>query len=353
VKPDEAPVAALFDGVVGQERAVELLRAAAHRPQHAYLFLGPPGSGKREAARGFAAALLCPEGGCGTCRHCRLALAGTHPDLVEVERDGPAITAEMARQVVTLAGRVPLEADRQVLLLDEIHLMRPDVAPRLLKTLEEPAPRTVFLLLADDLLPEMATIASRCVRVAFGPVPAPLIAATLEREGVDPATAAAAAEASSGDLDRARLLAADPDLAARRAAWAALPRRLDGTGATVAAAVDELLAGIAAAAAPLLARQAEELAALEARVAQFGERGSGRSELEERHKRELRRHRTDELRAGLATLAGAYREQLVRGEAGAEAVRALAAVQEAAEAFERNPNEVLLLQALLLRLGGS
>jgi DNA polymerase-3 subunit delta' len=254
---------------------------------------------------------------------------------------------------VALAGRIPLEAERQVLLLDEVHLMRPDVAPRLLKTLEEPAPRTVFVALADDLLPEMATIASRCTRVPFGPVPAAAAAARLREEGVDAETAEAAAAASAGDLARARLLAADPQLVARRRAWADVPRRLDGRGAVVAAAVEELLALIAAAAEPLAARQAEEVMALEQRVAQFGERGSGRADLEDRHKRELRRHRTDELLAGLAVLAGTYRQALVDGTGGPGAVRAVAAVQAAAEAFERNPNEVLLLQALLLRLGGS
>src|SRR5271170_2470775 len=93
------PVAALFDQVVGQPRAVTQLTAAARRPVHAYLLHGPPGSGKRAAARGLAAALLCPDGGCGQCNTCRRALAGTHPDLTMVERSGAALDVEEARTV--------------------------------------------------------------------------------------------------------------------------------------------------------------------------------------------------------------------------------------------------------------
>src|SRR5580692_12308873 len=97
------PVAELFEEVVGQPRAVTQLMAAARRPVHAYLLHGPPGSGKRAAARGLAAALLCPDGGCGVCNVCRRALAGTHPDLVEVERTGASISVGDAQTVVTRA----------------------------------------------------------------------------------------------------------------------------------------------------------------------------------------------------------------------------------------------------------
>ena len=105
-------------------------------------------------------------------------------------------------------------------------------------------------------------------------------------------------------------------------------------------------------AAPLAARQAEEAAALEARVAAVGERGSGRKALEERHKRELRRHRVDELRSGMAVVAGTYRDALVAGTtARPEAsIHAVQRVHQSLEALDRNPNETLLLQSLLLDL---
>lgn len=341
----------LWAKVVGQADAVALLDGAARQPVHAYLFVGPPGSGKRAAARAFAAALLCEHGGDATCRDCRLALAGAHPDVREVERVGAAISAEQAAEIVRVASLAPVEGRRKVMILDEFHLLRAEAAARLLKTIEEPPASTVFCVLADDVPAELVTIASRCVRVELRRLSDELVREVLVTEGVELEHAALAAHASAGDLDRARLLAADPALAARRKAFAELPQRLDGTGRTVAAAVDELLGLIEGAAAPLQARHTAEIAELDERVKQLGERGSGRKTLEEGHKRELRRHRVDELRAGLGALAGAYRDELVRGSSRpAEAAAAVYAVHEALEALDRNPNEALLLQALLLTL---
>lgn len=341
----------LWDQVVGQPDAVGLLQGAALQPVHAYLFVGPPGSGKRAAARAFAAALLCAHGGDGTCRDCRLALAGAHPDVREVERVGAAISTEQAGEIVRLASLAPVEGRRKVMILDEFHLLRAEAAAKLLKTVEEPPASTVFCILADDVPAELVTIASRCVRVELRRLTDELVREVLVAEGVELEHAALAAHSSAGDLDRARLLAADPALAARRKAFADVPHRLDGTGAAVAAAVDELLGLIEGAAAPLQARHTAEIAEVDERVKQMGERGSGRKSLEERHKRELRRHRTDELRAGLGALAGTYRDELVAGSARpADVAAAVHAVHDALEALDRNPNEALLLQALFLTL---
>ncbi len=178
------------------------------------------------------------------------------------------------------------------------------------------------------------------------------VADRLVVEGVDPDSAAEAAEAAGGNLDRARVLAADPELAARRRLFADVPHRLDGTGSVVMQLVDELLGKIEAAAAPLARRHAAEVAELDERIARYGERGSGKKALDERHKRELRRHRTDELLAGLTVIAGTYRDVLVDGRAQRpEAVAdAVVRIHQAMEAFERNPNESLLLQSLLWSL---
>jgi len=167
-----------------------------------------------------------------------------------------------------------------------------------------------------------------------------------------PSAAEQAAAASEGNLTRARVLVTDTGLLARRQAFAAVPRRIDGTGTTVVALCNELAGLIEAAAKPLEARQADEVTALEARVAAAGERGSGRKQLEERHKRELRRHRTDELRSGLSVMAGVYRDALVAGNLPRPdgAVQAVRRIHQALEALDRNPNETLLLQALLLEL---
>ncbi|MBA3289611.1 MAG: hypothetical protein H0U21_16620 [Acidimicrobiia bacterium] len=338
----------LWDAVVGQDVAVEILRRCVVDPVHAYLFVGPPGSTKDEAARAFAAAVVSRTDDPDQ-RDARLALAGQHPDVREVLRTGPAIAAEQAREIVRLAALAPVEGDRKVMIFHEFHLLRPEGAAILLKTIEEPPPSTMFVVLADFVPPDLVTISSRCVRIDFRPIATRRLADRLVAEGVDIERADAVATAAGGDLTRARVLATDPELAARRDAFADVPRRLDGTGATVMTVVDELLTRIDDAAAPLAARHDAEIAELDARIEQLGERGSGRKLLEERHRRDLRRHRTDELRAGLAVLAGAYRDVLVDGrtQRPEAIVTAVHRIHGAIESLERNPNEHLLLQALL------
>jgi DNA polymerase III subunit delta' len=344
-------LASVWDVVVGQPATVAALRRSAAAPVHAYLFVGPPGSTKDEAARSFAAVLLTG-GDDPTGRDARLTLAGEHPDVREVERVGPFITAEQAREIVRLAALAPVEGSRKLMILHEFHLLRPEGAALLLKTVEEPPASTTFIILADFVPHDLVTIASRCVRIEFRAIPADVLAARLAAEGAEPGEAAAVAAAAAGDLSRARVLAADPALAERRQAFADLPRQLDGTGATVIRQVEELLGRIDDAAAPLAERHGREVAELEATVELLGERGRGRRPLEERHKRELRRHRTDELRSGLSLLAATYRDALVTG--GSHRPEALVAaverIHEAIEGLERNPNEALLLQSLLWSL---
>lgn len=341
----------VFEAVVGQPGVVSLLRAAAAEPVHAYLFVGPTGTGKRSAARAFAALLVDPTGD-STSRGARLALAGEHPDVREVQRVGAAITVEQATEVIRIAALAPTEGPRKVLILDEFHLLAAPAAAMLLKSIEEPPPSTVFVVLADQVPPELVTIASRCVRVEFRPLTEASIRAALRADGVSREVAEEVARAAGGDLGRARLLASDAGLAERRRAFARVPERLDGTGATVGRVVDELLGLIDAASDPLKERQQGEVSELEARISQLGERGSGRKPLEDRHKRELRRHRTDELRSGLGVIAATYRDRLATGEVhhAPSLVQAVVEVHDAIEALERNPNEALLLQALLLRL---
>ena len=361
----ERPDPVLFAEVVGQEKAVAQLASAARRPVHAYLFHGPPGSGKRIAARGLAAALLCPDGGCGTCNSCRRAMAGTHPDLVTVERSGASLDVDDAREITARAHRRPLESSRQVLLVPDVHLAL-KAAPALLKTVEEPPPSTVFILLADNLSPGLATIVSRCVQVPFAAVAPTVIEGWLVGRGVDGTIAASVAAAAGGNLDRARLLAGDAGFSQRHDLWRSVPFRLDGTGAAAVTVADELLAMVAGAMGPLREEHARELAMLEEQAETIGARSvPGRRAVEERHKREERRWRADDLRMGLAALAGAYRDRMVAamstagpagspgaGNARRQAAGHVDAVGRASAALSRNVREDLLLEALMVELSG-
>ena len=352
--PSGAGVPPVLQRLVGQPRAATVLAASLASPVHAYLFVGPAGTGKRDAALAFAAGLLCPDGGCGACPVCRDVLAGRHADVAVVERHGASISVEEARAVGALAQRSPRFAGRQVLVLVDFHLVG-NAAPVLLKTIEEPPASTVFVVLAESRPPSLVTIASRCVEVEFSPLDEAVVEAALVAEGVERVIAAAAAAGAGGRLDRARLLARDSGFAGRQARWRSVPEGLDGTGSTVSVLAAELLAASDELVDVLKARQAEELAAAAEAAERAGERHlPGRQAIEERHKREQRRVRTDELRAGLASLAAAYRSRLDAPGMPSRRVAALlgscAVLDEAAKSLVRNPNEALLVQALLLSL---
>jgi DNA polymerase-3 subunit delta' len=313
----------------------------------------------------LAAALLCPDGGCGHCNTCRRALAGLHPDLIVVERTGAAVDVEEARSIVTRAQRRPMEASRQVLVVTDLHLADRAV-PALLKTIEEPPPGTVFILLADDLPPALATIASRCVQIPFDRVPDDAVVDWLVARGIEPSHAESVARASGGRLDRALLLVSDPDFVVRRERWRSLPSRLDGTGAVAAEVSDELLASVDAGLAPLRELHREEMATLTEQAELTGAKAiQGRKQIEDRHKREERRWRTEDLRFGFALLAEMFRDRLVavtesgpaadtHGGAGESrrAVRQIEAIDRASEALGRNASEPLLMDALMVELSG-
>jgi DNA polymerase-3 subunit delta' len=339
-----------YSRVVGQDEAVERLRAAARRPVHAYLLVGQPGSGPAAAALGFAAELLSDglEGEAAT-RAVELALSGIHPDLVTIESEGAALRVPEAEFIISAASMSPVEHSRKVLLIHRIDVIEEKAVGKLLKIIEEPPPSTVFIALAGELTPELTTIASRCVNVEFGPVSVVVVEKQLVSEGVEADKAALAASASGGDLERARLLATDPAIANRAQLWHTLPDRLDGTGNAAYDFTQQIRAALDEAAEPLTRRHAEEIVELDRRAEEVGERGLGRAKVIASHKRELRKLRTDELRFGFATLSRVYRDRLLEGS-DPKAVRAIERIQFSADELIRNPNEALFLQSLFLDL---
>src|SRR5271169_5364643 len=243
--------AGLFADLPGQETVVAQLRRAAaaaaallagERPDpgamtHAWLFTGPPGSGRSVAARAFAAALLCPDGGCGSCASCRQVHAGTHADLMLIRPEGLSYGVKQTRSLVLRAAGAPAGGRWQVVLFEDADRCTEQAANALLKAIEEPAPRTVWLLCApsaEDLVP---TIRSRC-RVVTLVVPASSAVAKvlIERDGIVPARALAAARAAQGHVGRARRLATDPSAAKRRDDVLRVPLSATSLGPALASA---------------------------------------------------------------------------------------------------------------------
>jgi DNA polymerase-3 subunit delta' len=338
--------------VVGQPHAIAQLTAAAAHPVHSYLLVGPSGSGKRAAARAFAALLLSSGSeGEAAARHQRLALAETHPDLhvIEATTAQGRIDVETARSIVKKAALSPAEGDRKVLVLEDFHLID-RFGAMLLKYVEEPPASTYFVILTEDVPPELVTIASRSVRIDLGPVPLIEVVGRLAAEGLDAGLAESVAAAAGGDLDRARLLATDPRFSVRVQALRAMPLRLNDTGARAAEVAAEVKALIDDAQAAIDARHEQEAAELEERIERYGQRGSGKKDLVDRHKREVRRHRFAELRLAFATFAGVYRDALATARDPEEVVAAIHRLERAALKLEVFPNESLMLQSLLAQL---
>jgi DNA polymerase-3 subunit delta' len=259
------------------------------------------------------------------------------------------ISTKDAKDIVKQAVLSPAEGDRKVILLEDFHLIG-DAAAVLLKYVEEPPRSTFFVILAEAVPPELVTIASRAVRIDLGPIPLAVVEGQLVADGVEPGQAVAIAAAAAGDLERARLLATDERFALRAEALRAMPGRLDGTGGRAAELAGEVKALSDDAQDVIDARHAQEAAELQERIDRYGQRGSGKKDIEDRQKREVRRHRTAELHFALATFAAIYRDTLPSARHPDVLVDGLRRIDEAALALERFPNEALLLQALLSHL---
>jgi DNA polymerase-3 subunit delta' len=218
VAVSSAPV---FGDLVGQERVVaQLEQAAAVAARllrgehalgmtHAWLFTGPPGSGRSVAARAFAAALLCPDQGCGQCPSCHQVRAGTHPDLMLVKPEGLSYGVKQTRDLVLRAAGAPSGGRWQVVVFEDADRATEQAANALLKAIEEPSPRTVWLLCAPSAEELVTTIRSRCRLVTCAAAPEAVAEVLAFRDGVDPAQALTAARAA-GTCGPGARLATDP-----------------------------------------------------------------------------------------------------------------------------------------------
>ncbi len=392
----------MWGEVVGQPEAVAVLSAAAEAASsivaggtpapgamtHAWLFTGPPGSGHVDAARAFAAALQCTvvgdRPGCGSCAGCHTVLAGTHADVRVVAPEGLSIPVAEMRALVQVAARRPTAGRWQVVIIADADRLTEGAANALLKAVEEPPERTVFLLCAPSDHPDdvSVTIRSRCRVVPLGTPRLAAIASALEEEGIAPDTAAWAASVSGGHVARARRLATDESVRARREAVLRIPLALRRP-ADVFTCADQLVN--AAEADAVSANEDRDAAEREALETAMGAGGTGKGtaaatrgakgalkDLEKRQKSRATRTQRDSLDQALVDLAAFYRDVLVtasgagaalnhpdraedaRRAAGAwspeSVLRRLEAVLGCRTALERNVKPRIAVEAMLVAL---
>ncbi|MEU9665949.1 DNA polymerase III subunit delta' [Streptomyces bobili] len=396
----------VWDDLVGQEKVSDQLAAAARDADalvtattagtappeassmtHAWLFTGPPGAGRIQTARAFAAALQCvsPDRalggipGCGFCDGCHTALVGTHADVSTVAAVGAEILVKDMRDTVRKSYTSPATGRWQVILVEDAERLNEKSANAVLKAVEEPAPRTVWLLCAPSIEDVLPTIRSRCRHLNLRTPSVDAVADMLvRREGVEPAVAASAARATQGHVDRARRLATDPAARERRAAVLKLPLRVEDVGGCLKAAQE--LVDAAAEDAKQLAegrdtKETDELKAAMGAV-QGGRMPRGTAgvmkDLEEMQKRRRTRTQRDSLDVALTDLTAFYRdvlalqlgsrvalanldaedalERLARAGTPESTLRRIEAIAACGEALDRNVAPLLAVEAMTMAL---
>ncbi|GHE37089.1 DNA polymerase III subunit delta [Streptomyces longispororuber] len=396
----------VWDDLVGQEKVSAQLAAAARdadalvtaadaaapppessKMTHAWLFTGPPGSGRAEAARAFAAALQCVspdralggEPGCGFCDGCHTSLIGTHADVEVVRTDLLSIGVKETRELVRRAQLSPAGGRWQVIVLEDADRLTEGAGNVLLKAVEEPAPRTVWLLCAPSLEDVLPTIRSRCRHLTLRTPSVEAVADMLvRRDGIEPDAAAAAARATQGHIGRARQLATDERARQRRAAVLKLPLRVEEIGGCLKAAqelIDTAAEEAKQVAEDVDVKETEDLkTALGA--AQGGRMPRGTAgvmkELEDRQKRRRTRTQRDSLDLALIDLTGVYRdvlalqlgsrvplantevrdmlERMARGTSPESTLRRIEAISACRTALDRNVAPLLAVEAMTVAL---
>ena len=324
----------VWEVLIGQDEATATLsHAAADAARslrgepapgmtHAWLITGPPGSGRSTAATAFAAALVCPEQGCGECIPCRTAIAGTHSDVEIVRPEGLSYGAEDTEALVMQASMAPSTSRWHIIVVEDADRLTEQALNRLLKALEEPAPSTVWILCAPGVEDVLPTVRSRTRHVSLRtPSAADVAVALQQRYGVDAAIAAFAARASQGHIGRARALATDEQARLRRHEVLRLPLELHDLASCFVAAADLLAAATGDATAladPLDAREEADLLraygegadnASNARAKKLS--GKAMKDLQKTHKSRRIRMVRDQIDRALLDLVGFYRDVLI------------------------------------------
>lgn len=379
----------VYDQLVGQSHLIKILEGAvaaarsgeeSQEMTHAWLFTGPPGSGRSSAAVAFASALICSSDGCGTCLDCRAAKAGTHADVEIIRTEGLSIKIEEIRELLTRVAWAPAMGGWRVVVMEDADRLTESAANALLKAIEEPGNRTVWLLCAPTLHDVLPTIRSRCRHLQLVTPSAKDVAEVLvNREGISPAMADFAARASQGHIGRARYLASDETVRNRRNTIIKLPMQINDVASAFKAA--ETLLNLATEEAEVAASARDEKESAELAEA-WGKGATGRGmatggskaikDLEKEQKSRTTRMIRDSIDGALVDIATLYRDVMFiqSGTPGAlinqefssdiskmaeripaaKTVSKIDAIMSARNNLSRNAAPLLTLEALMCQL---
>ena len=384
----------VYENLVGQEHITTILQGAVaasrtgvespesnkHGMTHAWLFTGPPGSGRSSAAVAFAQALICPNQGCGACNECQSAKNGSHPDVEIIRTEGLSIKVEEVRELLTRVAWAPSMGGWRVVVMEDADRLTESAANAMLKAIEEPGTRTVWLLCAPTLHDVLPTIRSRCRHIQLHtPSDAAVAQVLINRDGISPAMAQFAARVSQGHIGRAKYLALNESVRSTRTTIMNLPLQLNSLAAAFKAA--QVLVDLATAQAneSAGARDEKEIAALQEA---YGKGATGRGmasgaakavkELEKEQKSRATRMVRDSIDGALLDIATFYRDVMMVQSGSVDAIintdmadaihayaakhpkhttiEKMSAIMEARTNLSHNAAPLLTCEALMCRL---
>ena len=370
----------VYDELIGQNHLIETLTSAVNAAAsgeesqemtHAWIFTGPPGSGRSSAAIAFAQALVCKENGCGKCNECVTAKTGAHPDVEILKSEGLSIKIDEIRELLTRTAWAPSMGGWRVVVMEDADRLTESAANALLKAIEEPGLRTVWLLCAPTLHDILPTIRSRCRHIQLHtPSNNDVSKFLIDKHQIAPKMADFAARVSQGHIGRARHLATNEEVRNRRHAILSIPSQLNSVASAYAAAAKLVELANAESDAISEAIDQKEYEELSTALGKGG--GKALKELEKEQKSRSTRITRDTLDGALLDLATFYRDvilvqaghdgslinaeltdQINKMAGGTQSQKTLAkmdAIMQARENLQRNGAPLLVMEALMCEL---
>ena len=370
----------VYDELIGQSHLIETLSAAvkaaasgeeSQEMTHAWIFTGPPGSGRSSAAIAFAQALVCKENGCGTCNECITAKSGAHPDIEILKSEGLSIKIDEIRELLTRTAWAPSMGGWRVVVMEDADRLTESAANALLKAIEEPGLRTVWLLCAPTLHDILPTIRSRCRHIQLHtPSNSDVAEFLISKHQIAPKMADFAARVSQGHIGRARHLATNEEVRNRRSAILSIPSQLNSVASAYAAAAK--LVELANAESDAISEALDEKEYEELATALGKGGGKALKELEKEQKSRATRITRDTLDGALLDLATYYRDvmmiqagntdslinaeladQIIKTAENTQSQKTLAkmdAIMGARDNLQRNGAPLLVMEALMCEL---